>query len=410
MGQTAMTDLLTQLPAELFLAICELVHDADEGPYLARVSKAFVPFARQCAFGGDLCVTSAARVTTLVDVLSSCPGAAATVTKLEVAVSMIDVGQPDTKTFLKALSHMSHLKKLDIQCASRLCKAVLSPNKKNTLPQLRELKVHSSLEGWSNPLSPAFYRNIGPYENLRALALHVTRAAESLGRYTAADPPIRLPFRLRWLHLVGEFFDNPAACDLVNSLCSPCTSVLLKERSSPYHRICGMASFLNSLSSPRDILTLGLDQSPFITEDISGVLGRFSRVQFIEFSCGIAYTPLLPVLAELPDLTTLSFRPAAAITGTGLLALVDGPYKLKHLRRLGIDVEPGILWYSDETELGRFYDDLVKLVEICEDTPIEVEGHTVDDARRLLRRRRQREETERREAEARKRAGSTVQR
>ncbi|BGP43781.1 Mitochondrial translocator assembly and maintenance protein 41 [Rhodotorula kratochvilovae] len=366
LGQAAMTDYLTQLPAEFFLTICELAHKP-RGPYLGLVSKAFVPFARQRAFGGSVKVSTTARLTKLVDVLASSPGAASTVTNLYIGVpSTSDTDQPGTKTFLEALS---------------------------------------SLEGWSNPFSPALYRNVDRYTNLGEFLLHVERRSDTLGRYTAPNPPVRLPFHLKRLHLMGCFFDNPAARDLIDSLsCS--AAVLLSEQT--HSQTGGMATFLGSLSSPLNISKLYLEQRSALDEDISAVLGRFSDVHTLEFSHGIAVTPLLPVLAGMPELATLWFCSDANVTSTDLLALVEGPHKLMQLRRLVIDVEPWLRW--DDERSARFENDMVKLVEVCEATPVILDGDAIEEARDALKRRRDREERDKQEAEARKRDGAAAQR
>ncbi|BGP52004.1 hypothetical protein JCM10450v2_007975 [Rhodotorula kratochvilovae] len=395
-----MTDYLTKLPAELFLTICELAYK-QRGQYLGLVSKAFVPFARQRAFGGHMRVYTTARFTKLVDVLASNPGAASTVTYLDIEVPMTsDTDQPGTKTFLKALSYMTRLEKLDIQAVSRLCRAVLSPSKKGLLPRLYYLCVRSSLDGWSNPFSPALYRNIDRYTNLGVLSLHVERRSDTLGRYTTPNPPVRLPFHLKELHLIGCFFDNPAARDLINSLSCSAAVFLSEETDS---QTGGMASFLGSLSSPLKISKLCLEQHPGAKEDISAVLGRFSDVETLTFSHGITVAPLLPVLAELPKLTSLYLGVDASDTSLDLRDLVEGPHKLRQLQRLTIHVEDE--WWLEDSEISaRCENDMVKLVEVCEGTPV------IEEARGVLKRRRDREEREKQEEEARQRGGALAQR
>ncbi|BGP43788.1 hypothetical protein JCM10449v2_007845 [Rhodotorula kratochvilovae] len=404
LGQTDTTDYLTQLPAELFLRICELAYHPRD-TYLALVSKAFVPFARQRAFGGSLDVYTTASFTKVVDALARGPDAASTVTNLWVSIPLTsDTDQPGTKTFLKALSYMTRLESLIIQAASRLCKAVLSPSKKGLLPRLYHLRVGSPLEGWSNPFSPALYRHIDRYTNLGVLSLHAERRSDTLGRYTTPNPPVRLPFHLKGLHLIGCFFDNPAARDLIDNLsCS--AAVLVAEQN--YSQAGGMASFLGSLSSPLNISELRIEQRSAVDEDISAVLSRFSNVHTLSFSRGIAVTPLLPVLAGMLKLTDLGLDAHPSDTSLDLRALVEGPHKLKQLQRLTIDVE----WRSprDSEMSARFKNDMVKLVEVCEATPVILDGDVIKEARDALKRRRQREEQEKQEAEARKRGGAAAQ-
>ncbi|BGP43789.1 hypothetical protein JCM10449v2_007846 [Rhodotorula kratochvilovae] len=400
--QTVMTDYLTQLPAELFHKICEFAYRS-RGPYLALVSKAFVPFARGRLFGGNVCVQSSRRFAKLIDVLASSPGAAATVKKLSVTTTTTDTGQPETKTFVKALSNMTRLRTLDIQAASRLCEAALSPPPQGChLPSLAELVIKSPLHGWSNPFSPANYHSIGNYPTLEGLKLHVERKVSTLGRYSRPSPAMEFPPRLRWLHLAGFLAGNPAVKDLIDSL-APGATLALQVHDGGARG--ALAALLDSLARPTSLSALSLEQDCAFAEDLSTVLPRFTRLKGLELSRGIAFTPFLPVLVHLPNLTTLWFCSGAIVAGEDLLALFRGPYKLEHLRRLTIDVALWTRW-SEET-FDRFERDMVTLVEICETGTVKLDGTAVRDARCTLKARREREEREKQEEEARKRDGPT---
>ncbi|BGO95931.1 hypothetical protein NBRC10512_005484 [Rhodotorula toruloides] len=65
-------DYLTSLPTELFLTICEFVHAQRAGPYLALISRRFLPFARRLVFDTVEC-RSIARIRCLHMALETCP-------------------------------------------------------------------------------------------------------------------------------------------------------------------------------------------------------------------------------------------------------------------------------------------------------------------------------------------------
>ncbi|GAA6055695.1 hypothetical protein JCM3770_001025 [Rhodotorula araucariae] len=360
-----MTDL-TQLPVELFLTICELAYEP-HGTYLALVSRAFVPFARERLFGGGLCAYAPEAFNKLVDVLVASPGAASTVEKLEIPVfTTYDIDQLDTRAFLQALSYMTSLEELEI--SSVLSEAVLEPTKTGLLPQLKELTVFGELKNWRNPFSPAHYRNLAHYANLKSLTLIVVGPGATVDQHIPPNPAVRLPSRLERLHLHGPIFGDAGARELVDSLSSG-TRLIIQDILSGR-----MASFLSSLTSPHNFSTLSLEQnSREGVEDISSVLGRFSNTKCLIFGSGIAISPLLPVLAVMPALTEVHFGRGIYATGSDILPLVEGPHKPQRLHRFVIDVD-----CRDTETRRRFYDDIVKLVELCEGSPLILEGITVD--------------------------------
>ncbi|GAA6053888.1 hypothetical protein JCM3770_005318 [Rhodotorula araucariae] len=85
LGQTRHDGPSHPAPRELLLTICELAYEP-RGTYLALVSKAFVPFARERLFGGELYVSTSACLKKLMGVLATSPGPAAVVKNLAIDI------------------------------------------------------------------------------------------------------------------------------------------------------------------------------------------------------------------------------------------------------------------------------------------------------------------------------------
>ncbi|GAA5839768.1 hypothetical protein JCM9279_005163 [Rhodotorula babjevae] len=387
-AQLDKTDYLTQLPAELFITICELVRDSWKGPYLGRVSKAFLPVARRFTFR-KVTVRSYTALAQLCDVLITSPGAALHVNELEILLfdTAVDNGALKTATFNKAMSQLKGASKLTLHYSSRLVKSVLAPVS-GMLESLHRLSIVDRFEGWSNPLDPTNFRHLGPYRLLSRLDVDVKRSVESLGRYRPAKNLPRLS--LGWaLWLTGPLSSNNAVSDLPS--CFVYIGNVGLNDTAPATKAT-VPALLGKVHSPYWIQDLSLQQAADDPSPRAEAISSFRRLQSLELWRGTWSSAMLPVLHNLDSLEELYFQ-EVPISIDDVRAMLDGPQKISKLKRVYLNVTTYDYWnvYDLRWTPGFSLDGLVDLLPVAERVGVRLEGNAADTARAEVKVREQRE-------------------
>ncbi|GAA6046837.1 hypothetical protein JCM3770_005668 [Rhodotorula araucariae] len=330
-------DHLARLPVELFLDICEEVHVCCPRQYLGRVSKAFLPVAREHVFT-NLRVVSYKSLARLVQAINASPGAGAYVKTLHITdASHRPRDGPLARNFATFLSHLPHLEEVKIDSvlfAQRLHRAI------RHLPALRQVWVDHPFDG---PDTATLVKLVK-----MATAGSIDSVTVKLKSFGVRVFTWRPPFRL-YLTLEG---DLAGSADLPNLLAStPPLHSLRLEISVP----CpsgSLSTLLQSVAHPSALSSLTLRQHGSLSDDLSAVLPRFASLGMLELGAGISTATLLPALSVLPLLFELSFTHHAPLTDTHLLALINAMASAKlHKFRLALYIVlPVKLFWCDEDE------------------------------------------------------------
>ncbi|GAA5927289.1 hypothetical protein JCM3775_002504 [Rhodotorula graminis] len=378
-----MTDRLTQLPAELFITICELVHASKEGPYLAFISRAFVPVARKLAFR-EVTVNQYDHLQALCEVIGASEPVAGfiEVLNLDLRGSRPDRGVPRTAILTSTFRRLTNLYKLGVTSSSRLAKFAVSPAPK-ALPSLTVLEITDPLDGWANPFAPRNLRHLNNYPILDRLNLEVDRDSDSLGRYRP-DPEHQPWFGdFEWLGLSGPLSRNPAVPDLLT-----CFGIV--EELSLHDESDSDAATLPALFEEillRDwVFVLSIRQMALDPAPLVPALRPFKQLEAIEFRRGTWSSAMLPVLQALKSLEHLFFFPNSGVSTDDLRRMISGTTKLERLKYICLNV----LWWDDDEDAlvgwGRGFNlsGVIGLLAVADAAGVELEGVAVDIAREHL--------------------------
>ncbi|GAA5894712.1 hypothetical protein JCM8208_006050 [Rhodotorula glutinis] len=323
-----MTDYLTQLPAELFITICELVRDSRKGPYLGRISKAFLPVARRFVFR-QVTVRSYGRLAKLCDILIASPGAALYMIELEVLLydTTVDSGELKTATFNAAMRQLKRVSSFTMHYSSRLVKSIFSPTS-SMLPLLQTLKIVDRFDGWSNPFDPINFRHLERYPHLSQVDLEVSRSVESLGRYRPTKHLPKLNFG--WsLWLAGPLSGNNAVADLLSCVNTIRNLGLYDKTPSS---TATLPVLLGAVRYPIFIQYLSLEQVADEPEPLVEAISGCPRLRILELRAGAWSSAMLPILHNLEHLEELYFQSSGLATDD-LRSILEGPLKVIKLKR-----------------------------------------------------------------------------
>ena len=375
-----MTDYLTQLPAELFITICELVYEAKQGPYLAFVSRAFVPLARRLAFR-KVEVKQYDHLQALCEVIMASMPVAECIEELnlDMSESSQDGGVPRTAILTSAFRRLTNLYKLGVTSSSRLAKLAVSPAPKS-LPSLSALDINDPLDGWANPFDPRNLRHLDNYPLLDNLSLDVDRAADSLGRYR--PDPERDPWfgDFEWVGLSGPLSDNPAVSDLLACFGMICQLSLHDESPSD---TATLPAVLDQVPEPDYVFVLSLRQTASDPAPLIRALRPYERLEAIEFRHGTWSNAMLPMLQALPSLEDLFFFTGSGLSTDDLRRMMSGATKLEHLKRIYVNV----LWWDDDDEVFHGWSStfslngVMALLAVADEAGVELEGTAIEVAR-----------------------------
>ncbi|GAA5894842.1 hypothetical protein JCM8208_006084 [Rhodotorula glutinis] len=381
-----MTDRLTQLPAELFITICELVHESKEGPYLALISRAFVPVARRLAFR-MVEVKQYDHLQALCEVIVGSRPVAECIEELDLdmTASRPDVGAPRTALLTSTFRRLTRVRSMRVTTSSRLAKLAVSPTPMS-LPSLTTIHIADPFHGWANPFDPVNLRLLHEYSNLSALFLRIDRSVDSLGRYRSASGPTPQLGHVDWLHLQGPLSGNAAVPVLLASFghirgIRLCDTVPSGEAALPF--------LLRNVPAPDAVDVLALAQWIGYPRSLVDVLPSYSSLKFLELGLRAWSSAMLPVLHKFHHLEEVVFLLGADISTADLCDMIRGPNKLDKLERMSIDVLwtrhwPGsadevLGWSSSFTLEG-----VVDLLSVVDEAGIVLEGLAVDLARELV--------------------------
>jgi len=382
-----MTDYLTQLPAELFITICELVRDSDKRPYLGRISKAFLPVARRFTFR-KVTVLTYAQLAELCDVLIASPGAALHVDELRIILhnTFHNTHLVTPAMFASAMGRLECLSKLTLNGSSRLVKSILAPASA-TLPRLHSLSVVDRFDDWSNPFSPSNFRHLEQYTSLSRVELTVNRRVESLGHYRQAVSLPKLDFGW-YLWLVGPLSGDDAVRDLLS--CFDRITNLGLHDDTPSNEAT-LPALLGMLKSPASVQVLSLKQATDDARPLIEGIPKLLNLKTIDFHRGTWSSAMLPVLHDLERLQHLYF-PSQGLALDELRNILDGPLKIKNLKTVYLDgVARDNGSAMDEGWTPEFsLDGLVDLLPVAERVGVRLEGYAANRARAEVEKREQR--------------------
>ncbi|GAA5839722.1 hypothetical protein JCM9279_005150 [Rhodotorula babjevae] len=209
-----MTNYLAGLPVELFMAICELVHEAGEGPYLARISRAFVPVGRRLAFR-KVEVKKRAHLEQLCRVVEACPFIGTCIVDLTLLTPDEEsaVSAPARAELQAFFRRLVKVQVLDIDRASMAIAVVLEAALDHipVLPRLAELTLRAAANAPTSIFTPSSYVNLNQYSQLRQL--HLYTIGPSLSRQSSPPPVQPLCDQISHLGLYGNLsaVDAPAS-------------------------------------------------------------------------------------------------------------------------------------------------------------------------------------------------------
>ncbi|GAA5856659.1 hypothetical protein JCM9279_004862 [Rhodotorula babjevae] len=379
--QLTITDHLTQLPAELFITICELVVEAKQGPYLAFVSRAFVPVARKLAFR-KVEVKQYDHLQALCEVIAESQPLAECIEELELDMreSRPDAGVPRTTTLSSTFRRLINLDKLDVKSSSRLAKLVVSPEAR-WLPRLSYLDVTDPFTGWSNPFEPRNLRHLNNYPILDSFSLDVNRPLDSLGRYHPARESQPFFGDYEWLSLKGPLGGNPAVSDLLS--CFSPIQVCLHDFSPS--DVATLPALLDKVVDSEYVFVLSIRQVAPDPQPLVEALGRFPRLGVLELLRGTWTSAMLPMLRTLEHLEQLIFLNRTNVTIDDLRRMMSGPTKLEHLKTIVLQV----LWWDDDVDDLEGWtptfslDGLIGLLPLADEAGVKLEGNAVSMAREV---------------------------
>ncbi|BGP20552.1 hypothetical protein JCM10213v2_008713 [Rhodosporidiobolus nylandii] len=384
---------LLDLPAELFLLICQDVKSSRKGPYLGAVSKAFLPFAREQAFS-RVFVYRPALLERFCDVVHLSPGVAPYVKELTIFLYL--AGEPDvkTKTVLALFRQLIAVTSFTLSGSTNLAKAVLSPAvNARLLPALKKLKVTDSLDGWSQPFDPAHYAGLASYKNLNSLELTVNRTYESLGRYKPSSARLKTQSKWWspswWIDLSGPLALNPALPDFLAFF--PSIDGLCLAEAAGGSESRSFAPALAALHSPRTLTVLSLGQTAERSQELS--LSRFSSLKVFELRNKVLSPVVLSSLSTPSSrLEHLILGPSTGVSDEQLKSLVSGPSAISSLKRVSLNELRDDGWEYRGWSSAFTRKGVEELLELSEKAEVVLDGVAVELAREAREMRRKQEE------------------
>ncbi|GAA5927222.1 hypothetical protein JCM3775_002483 [Rhodotorula graminis] len=334
-----MTDHLARLPVELVFMICELVHESGQGPYLARLSKAFVPVGRRLAFG-KVQVKKRVHLERLCKVVdwSSDVGAAMVGVALDMVEDDAVVGptRVEVSSFLRRLVNVEAL---HIDNSPMAVGVVLeaADDQAPVLPRLVKLRIKGPPDGPTSLFDPDHYRNLHKYTRLRELELLAANVAPtSMSSTEVSAQPLLSPITL--LALGGNLSGDEAAFSLLSSFASV-THLALCDF-PPAGPPQDLSPLLDAVQAPALVKALVLVQGapgPGLAAD------SLVRLVNLESKIGFhAWTPtLIPSFASLRHLSTVGLVACVGLSIADLDDLLFNEELLAHLTHVDLARAPG---------------------------------------------------------------------
>ncbi|BGP43794.1 hypothetical protein JCM10449v2_007851 [Rhodotorula kratochvilovae] len=388
-----MTDYLTQLPAELLFEITRIVYASPWHTYLGSVSKAFLPIARDLAFS-NIRIRSRRRFDQLCEAIRLCPGARPYVRALSVyleppmlTLETADLLAEESQRFDDLIERTPNLRQVTVDEQEEFPCVLLCPRGTPAAPRLERITLHDIDAEWSEVLS---VRALRSYSKLEELRLDISDKDNWTRRLSRRRIRHDLP-SITSLHLTGPVGDNAVVLALLGAT-SEVTSLWLHDRRDASVPVAHLGPLLSSLSSPASVNLLSIaDLRPSLTPSIETRISALINLEKLEFRRGTWSSSLLADLHSLEHLTELYFHTDLGVSTVDLLALVEGPQRIKNLELLVVTrLETAPRAWSPTFTL----DGMVQLVEAADRRGMRVSGTTV---------RRARVEMARREEEARPR-------
>ena len=374
---------LFRLPIELLIIIAELVNEAGQGPYLARVSRALVPVARHLAFH-KVTVTQPEHLRRLCDIVGGSSPIAESVVELELDfVSAPDEENlPPTPTFIAFLGALVHLEHLSISNSSELAAFVLSStNLASCQPKLRSLAV--ALPSGGPPSS---------FQLFRARRLDDTRSMDDSIITSISSPrhrdasicaaPLEPP-PVQRVSLTGPLHLHPGVASFFNTLVNA-HDIGLHATTCSYPS--ALPYLLRALPSPTLVTSLSLSQ-PAVKDptSLAGALARFSALETLELGRGTWCAETRAALEGLERLVELRLPRGADVQVDELRELVCARSRLEHIE-LDVVTLPGEAEDASESSAARSapsctLDDLLDLVPLAAAHGVELGGPSIMLAR-----------------------------
>ncbi|GAA5839808.1 hypothetical protein JCM9279_005173 [Rhodotorula babjevae] len=370
---------LFRLPVELLSAIVELVDEAGEGPYLARVSRALVPFGRRLAFR-TVTVTKSGHLRRLCDIVGASSTVAESIVELKFDFAANDDSDlPPPTTLLAFLRALVHLERISITKSPSLVDLILStPDLASVLPNLRSLDLALRPGG-----SSSFFADRGARllksDGLALDGIGVT--ATTAARRIAARPMPTDPPPLQRVSLKIPLHPDSRVASLLSTL-KHVRDVGLHDMAlpspSPLHHL------LRFLPNPTLVTSLSLSQLAAEADPrlLADTLKHFTALETLELKRGTSYVVTSAALEPLKRLVELRLARGLELELDDLRDIVHRPGTLE---RVVLDAIPLESRLQAVREPGRTYrwavDDLLDLVPLAAAHGVALGGATVELAR-----------------------------
>jgi len=340
-----MTNHLARIPVELFIMICEVVHEAGEGPYLARIARAFVPVGRRLAFR-KVEVKKRAHLKQLCEVVEACPAVGACILALRLVMSDDEdaVAGPTRvglSSFFRRLVNVGalHVENMDMAIGIVLEAA---DDQAPVLPNLVQLLLKGASVGPVSLFDPSNYRELHKYDRLSQVDLLMSAFSPRPRDEPAPANAILIP--LDRLALYGNLSDDAAVHKLLSSFESV-THLTLHDLAPP-DSPSNTSPLLDALRAPALVQTLSLKQRQPVGNLSPSSLERFVNVELVIIGAQLWTSALIASFASLRHLEELRLIGCAGVPIAGLQALVSNRALCAHLKVVRLDHVPG-----DETPL-----------------------------------------------------------
>ncbi|GAA5984541.1 hypothetical protein JCM10908_003392 [Rhodotorula pacifica] len=386
-NSTSAPDRFTTLPVELFEIIVHLAQAEEGCPYLVLVSKAFLPFARQRRFE-DVTVKSYAQL----DKLCGMHKCTRYIDELTIDMdAQVDYGVPRDARLKTLFRRLTSVRFLVILSSIRLIKTVLAPPTAATLPNLAVLGIADGFEKIPHPFSPELYASLATYAKLSTLS--ITHRGYRRGyqlpseRVTYKGKPIpELGGDRIWtLDLIGELSGSTAARHLVSSFANIADLSLWDTSSEQDAK--SLTDFRSAIRNPNGVKILSLstplwDFAPRL--GLREIVEHLPQLEHLTFAGAAFRAWLLPTMATLTSLRTISFAADSDVCDVELAALLGGPNRLTQIREVYLDLGQEAYRHARRRQGRLTKQGMVYCVGLAEEYGVEMEGELVEKARAAM--------------------------
>lgn len=370
-----MTSHLARIPVELFITICEVVHEAGEGPYLARIARAFVPVGRRLAFR-KVEVKKRAHHEQLCEVVEACPFIGSCMVDLELVMPVeedaaVPPSRADLLSFFQRLVKIKTLVLEHLPAASGLILSVVH-GQAPVLLSLVELTIQGAPEGSASLFDPNNFHGLRQYTHLVSLDLS-TIAPDPAGQPT---PPVQALAPIRNLGLFGHLCGNAAALSLLSSFESVADLTICDT--SPGRTSPDLSPLLDAVQAPALVKGLMLVQQHRGRLVAADSLEHFGAVEQIKIGFHLWSPALIPSFASLRHLKDLALLACVDLSIADLQALLADKDLIMHLKH--VQIEPGPGYDEDPSASSALlpFEGLAKLFETATTIGVMLYGTYMD--------------------------------